>query len=87
MNNINLLETAIRNIEKEIKDLDHEKTEFLNEKGKIVQTIDSLKVNGKIREEIKQKLIEINSFERKLNVISALTEQVKKKKLELLMIS
>lgn len=80
MNNINLLETAIRNTEKEIKDLDHEKTEFLNEKGKIVQTIDSrMKQMEKFGEEIKQKLIEINSFERKLNVISgALTEQVKK---------
>ncbi len=80
MSNINLLETAIRNTEKEIKDLDHEKTEFLTEKGKIVQTIDSrMKQMEKFGEEVKQKLIEINSFERKLNVISgALTEQVKK---------
>ena len=74
MNNINLLETAIKNTEQEIKELDHEKTEF--------QTIDSrIKQMEKFGDEIKQKLVEINSFERKLNVISgALTEQVKKTK-------
>ena len=82
MNNINLLETAIKNTEQEIKELDHEKTEFLTEKGKVVQTIDSrIKQMEKFGDEIKQKLVEINSFERKLNVISgALTEQVKKTK-------
>ena len=79
MNNINLLETAIKNTEQEIRELDHEKTEFLTEKGKVVQTIDSrIKQMEKFGDEIKQKLVEINSFERKLNVISgALTEQVK----------
>ena len=82
MNNINLLETAIKNTEQEIRELDHEKTEFLTEKGKVVQTIDSrIKQMEKFGDEIKQKLVEINSFERKLNVISgALTEQVKKTK-------
>ena len=82
MNNINLLETAIKSTEQEIKELDHEKTEFLTEKGKVVQTIDSrIKQMEKFGDEIKQKLVEINSFERKLNVISgALTEQVKKTK-------
>lgn len=82
MNNINLLETAIRNTEREIRELDQEKTEYLNEKGKMVQTMDTrLKQMEKFGEELKQKLVEINSFERKINVISgALSEQVKKTK-------
>lgn len=82
MNNINLLETAILNTEKDLKSLEQEKTEFLNEKGKIVQTIDTrLKQMEKFEEEIKQKLVEIAGFEKKLNVISgSLTEQVKKTK-------
>ena len=82
MSNINLLETAIRNTEKEIKLLDQEKTEYLTEKGKVVQTIDSrIKQMEKFGEEIKQRLVEIAGFERKLNIISgSLTEQVKKTK-------
>ncbi|HMV41402.1 MAG TPA: hypothetical protein PKD50_02640, partial [Leptospiraceae bacterium] len=82
MNNINLLETAIRNTEREIRELNDEKTEYLNEKGKMVQTIDTrMKQMEKFGEELKQKLVEINSFERKINVISgALSEQVKKTK-------
>ncbi|MBK8399307.1 MAG: hypothetical protein IPL26_29205 [Leptospiraceae bacterium] len=82
MNNINLLEAAIRDTDKELKNLDAEKSEYLAEKGKVVQTIDArVKQMEKIGEEIKQKLVEISGFERKLNVISgSLTEQAKKTK-------
>ena len=82
MSNISLLETAIRETEQELKLLDREKTDFLNEKGKVIQTVDSkIKQMEKFGEEVKQKLVEITGFERKLNIISgSLTEQVKKTK-------
>lgn len=82
MNNIDILEAAIRNTEKELKVLDHEKSEYLQEKGKMVQTIDGkIKQMEKFGEDVKQKLVEIAGFEKKLNVISgSLTDQVKKTK-------
>lgn len=83
VNNIKIFESSIRNTEDELKRLDFEKADYLTKKGDVVQSIDSkIKLMEKFGDEMKEKLIEISGFERKLNIISgSLTEQVKKAKL------